>query len=570
MNRFLPTILLIALLGAGSAFAQQSPDEASGKLLGYMSASASSGELKSATMTCTRDGGTFEKLENDDSVLKLSRGDFIEFGFTLPATAYNVDVTIKYLDENEGNPCFIRWNNVNPPEEKAVVKPPKKIENLCYKTYTIIEPPRFNTIRVVGEGNNGLKFYNIQVKFNYDKPASQPTKDNFKITLDSPDPTKSIDNVDLTFKWTGTGKPPVDGGFIELQYRDKDDWKTVPGAEYIDIEPEGSANGEFVWKKHGLTEMPDFKVIFTAGPSPIKNSNAAFDKGVYNESLYWIQQALQSFPDKKEYKDRRIECLRALNPFNTECRKMGDVISVEIDGVEFKFVYIANDKDDFFMGPLSNDNKKNSDAFRHPVKLSRGYWILNQEVSRKQWDIIMSSNPSFLFSKETNPEKLPVQNVSWEDCNEFCKQFYDRFRDYYKDDKIKLTTTVSLPTEAQWEFACRKGGPLSSKAIHYNTNKLLGAPPTIGVTDKSANSLGVFGMQGNVAEWCYDGYAPYQKTTQNDPKGNEKTSLKVVRGGSCNSSQDDCRATARDKKNKDEKDKYIGFRFVVNFDNIQQ
>ena len=152
MNKHLLVILCL-LTWYNYSVAQQ--PAGNNNLTGYMCASASSGAstgtLKSSTMNVTRDGGTFEKLENGDSVLKLNRGDFVEFSFTLPESAAGVVATIKYKAENGPVPCFIRWNGSNPKEDDSVTDPPKKNEKLFYKNYKLKDPKRNNVIRVTKE-----------------------------------------------------------------------------------------------------------------------------------------------------------------------------------------------------------------------------------------------------------------------------------------------------------------------------------------------------------------------------------------------------------------------------------
>ena len=526
MNRHFLLVLCL-IIAQSCAVAQQSTNE--NALNGYMCASASTGELKSAAMSIKRVEGTFEKLENGESVLKLSRGDFVEFGFTLPKTASNVKATIKYYADKE-TPCFIRWNNVNPSENEGKNVNPKKKENLYYKIYELNKQQRDNVLRVMTEGNAGLKFYNIIITYEYSKPSDN--KDDFNVTLNNPDPAKSIVDYDkIEFKWTGVGDCPKEGGWITIQFCDNnnDIWKTVPGAEYIDLNgkdwketSKGKFEGKVEWENHGLTEMPDFRIVFTKGSSPFKKAKKLFDEGKYQEALVNINHALKAYPQKKEFKDLRIKIVRSLNPFDIECRNDSAVTSVTIknkkeENVAFDFVYVK-------------DNPK-------------GFWILNQEVSQAQWQTIVEDNPS-----KNQGDNFPVENVSWDLCKSFNENFKKQLIEKYGNSV--QTVTVTFPTEKQWELACKS---LKNDQIHFNNYWWgWGAPDTIEVRSKSKNSLGIYGMQGNVAEWCLD-----NQTNKEDP------SMKIIRGGSCYDRIDDCQPESRKEMKQDQKNEYTGFRFVV-------
>ena len=552
MNKYLLVILCL-LSWYDCTAAQQSAGN--NDLTGYLCASASSGELKSATMTVKKDGGTFEKLENGDSILKLNRGDFVEFSFTLPESASGVEATIKYQSVNGPVPCFIRWNGTNPKEDNTVLVPPKKNEKLFYKKYELKDPKRNNVIRVTGEGTEGLNFYNIIIKYKYSKPSDN--KDNFNVTLDYPDPAKSIADYDkIEFKWTGVGEYPKDGGWMTIQFCDNNNgvWKTVPGAEYIDINgkdwnetSKGKFEGKKDWENHGLTEMPDFRIVFTKGQSPIKKAKTLYDEAIKLKKSNFkeaykkfkmaqdnIKQASDKFPQKKEYSDLRKNIARELNPFDTLYRYSGEETTIKINNITFQFVYCPK-------GTLKRGSSENE-----VVAISNGFWFLNQEVSQIQWEAIMKENPS-----KNRGNQFPVENISWEDCKRFCMNFEKLLNQKY--DNTKQAVNVTLPTSVQWEYVGQLGKPITTRMdIHYNSNKLWGAPNPVAVKNKTHNVLGIYNMQGNVAEWCLDG----KKTSD----GKE---VKYVRGGSCQDNFNECQITSQKEKDHSERDGFTGFRFIV-------
>ncbi len=155
-------------------------------------------------------------------------------------------------------------------------------------------------------------------------------------------------------------------------------------------------------------------------------------------------------------------------------------------------------------------------SVQHSVALSP-YLISKTEVTQAVWQKIMGSNPAFF----KDPHK-PVEQVSWQDCMEFCKK-----------------AGLSLPTEAQWECACRAGtkskyyfgddeAQLKEYAWYYGNSDNQTHP----VAQKKSNAYGLYDMHGNVQEWCLDGYAAYPNTVVVDPLAPAKGNLRVYRGGS--------------------------------------
>jgi len=188
------------------------------------------------------------------------------------------------------------------------------------------------------------------------------------------------------------------------------------------------------------------------------------------------------------------------------------------------------------------------------IELTEDYYIGKFEITQKQWETVMGSNPSSFSG-----ENLPVETVSWEECMEFCK-------------KLSKATglNVSLPTEAQWENACRSGSETKwffgddiigyGKYANENTEDT-----TINVGSYEPNPYGLYDMYGNVMEWCLDYYSPeYMKEDVTDPKGPESGEARVSRGGGWGASPDECRSAYRNACGENEKTDGIGLRIVVN------
>ena len=154
----------------------------------------------------------------------------------------------------------------------------------------------------------------------------------------------------------------------------------------------------------------------------------------------------------------------------------------------------------------------------HRVKLTQGCWMGATEVTQDQWRAVMGNNPSHFQG-----DAKPVEQVSWDDCQAFCKRL----------NALDRTRSYRLPTEAEWEYAARAGRAQGSYehadtlAWHCNNS----GDQTHAVAQKEANPWGLFDTVGNVWEWCSDGYAPFLPYPQTDPQG-PAGELRSARGGS--------------------------------------
>ena len=157
---------------------------------------------------------------------------------------------------------------------------------------------------------------------------------------------------------------------------------------------------------------------------------------------------------------------------------------------------------------------------QHEVTLTKPFYMGKHEVTQEQWEALMGKNPS-----KTKGAKLPVTNVSWEDCQEFIKKL-----------NAKTDGGYRLPTEAEWDYACRAGtttaysfgDKITPKDANYLDSKI-GKPVAVG--SYKPNAFGLFDMHGNVWEWCEDWHGEYPFAVT-DPKGPATGNRRVVRGGS--------------------------------------
>ena len=209
---------------------------------------------------------------------------------------------------------------------------------------------------------------------------------------------------------------------------------------------------------------------------------------------------------------------------------------------------------EFEMGsPLTEDGRF-EDEVSHPVKLTRGFWLGKYEVTQGQWKSVMGDEGASLRSRFKG-EKRPVENVSWHDCQSFMRKMNET-----------LGGAARLPTEAEWEYACRAGttgafagdGSVDEMAW-YDGNS---GSQTHDVGTKKANAWGFHDMHGNVLEWCADWFAK-TATGSVDPKGPASGSFRVLRGGSWFYYARDCRSAYRQKRDPSIRNFVFGFRLAI-------
>ena len=182
----------------------------------------------------------------------------------------------------------------------------------------------------------------------------------------------------------------------------------------------------------------------------------------------------------------------------------------------------------------------------HRVKLTKGFYMGVTEVTQKQWESVMPDNPSRFKGADR-----PVENVVMADCVEFCKLLTQKER---AEGKLPEGAEYRLPTEAEWEYACRAGseakygfGDSDTDLADYawfSKNSVRTQP----VGKKKANAWGLFDMHGNVWEWCSDWKGSYTVDEAEDPKGapaGPSYGHRVFRGGSWGSTAAHCRSAAR-------------------------
>jgi formylglycine-generating enzyme required for sulfatase activity len=233
----------------------------------------------------------------------------------------------------------------------------------------------------------------------------------------------------------------------------------------------------------------------------------------------------------------------------------------------------------FAMGSPEKELHRNADELQHEVQITKPFYLARLEVTQGQYQKIMGSNPSHFSAKGGGKQQVldrdtadyPVERVSWNDAVLFCKKLSE-----------KESKTYRLPTEAEWEYACRAG---KTSVFHtgndFNSNmaninglsyssygKEVGGPfyrCTVAGGEYPGNAFDLFDMHGNVQEWCSDWYAAdyYKISPKENPSGPKDGKERVLRGGAWPSSAKACRSAVRNKLAPDEKSYTTGFRVVM-------
>jgi formylglycine-generating enzyme required for sulfatase activity len=216
----------------------------------------------------------------------------------------------------------------------------------------------------------------------------------------------------------------------------------------------------------------------------------------------------------------------------------------------------------FMMGSPKDEPGRSDDETQHKVTISEPFFMQTTEVTQGQWKAVMGNNPS---SFKDCGDNCPVENVSWDDIQDFIKKL-----------NRKGEGTYRLPTEAEWEYAARAGSqtafsngdiaekecgndPNLSKAGWYCGNA---GGKTHEVGQKQPNAWGLYDMHGNVWEWCQDWYGNYPFGAVTDPTGPDSGSSRVLRGGSWGSGARICRAARRSSSSPGYGGSNCGFRLV--------
>ena len=484
------------------------------------------------------------------SVFTLASGEKLSGRFKLPKTASDVKAIVTYNVTDKGVKGLVRWNK----KEASEISETGKITGLVQKEIPLNEFKwdEDNVFEIIP--SEGLfQILSIKILYNYQMPCC--VSDDVMIKLISPNPDFDAISSDLTLKWKGIGA--CGEGYVTLKYKDGSAWKPVPGAEAFSVgdkEWQNQFSGQFVWKNHGLKKLPDLKIDFIKGANSKKEeANRFFEeaKKLFNAEKYIeaklnLEEALKLYPDEKEYREFK-KTIGKQFPFSSYGKEAGDRVVISINGVEYAFRWIPAGT--YTIGSPKSERGRNNDETQHQVTLTQGFLMLETEITQKQWQTVMGNNPS-----DFKGDNLPVERVTWKDCQDFCKKL-----------SAYLNFSVKLPTEAQWEYACRAGtsepyaDALDDMAWHHGNSKRETHP----VATKAPNAWGLYDMLGNVWEWCQDFYGNYSDKSVTDPTGAQNGGERVLRGGSWFKDSNECRSASRNKHSSGYRNNNLGFRIVI-------
>ena len=218
----------------------------------------------------------------------------------------------------------------------------------------------------------------------------------------------------------------------------------------------------------------------------------------------------------------------------------------------------------FEMGSPKDEQDRRGNEVLHKVTITKGFWMADTACTQELWIAVMGQNPSHF----TDSSQLPVEKISWDDCRDFVDKVNAMLRGQF---------VFNLPTEAQWEYACRAG---TQTPFHFgesadaNQANFNGGYPygrgargrnrkrTVDVLSFSPNPWGLYQMHGNVWEWCEDWFGDYPEAAVTDPEGPVEGRGRVLRGGSWFFDARGLRSARRDASAPGLRYHYIGFRLA--------
>ena len=218
----------------------------------------------------------------------------------------------------------------------------------------------------------------------------------------------------------------------------------------------------------------------------------------------------------------------------------------------------------FLMGKPPNEAGQGGKP-QHQVTLTKGFWMGIHQVTQAQWQVVMGTTPS-----RYEGDFAPVEQISWDDAVAFCKAVSRRDSKAYR-----------LPTEAEWEYACRAGtttpfhfgstistdlANYDGKAVYGNGKKGVYRRKPTPVGKFPPNAWGLCDMHGNVWEWCADWYGEYADSHLTDPKGPKKGAVRVMRGGGWCHNAGVCRSASRRAASPGDSNTTLGLRACFRLD----
>jgi len=218
---------------------------------------------------------------------------------------------------------------------------------------------------------------------------------------------------------------------------------------------------------------------------------------------------------------------------NQAGKRPRETITVDLGaGVKMEFLSLPAGR--FMMGAAPEEDGAYADESpQHTVIIDKDIWLGKYEVTQAQWQRVMSNNPSAF--QDAGPS-APVESVTWDDCAAFFEKLNALLSSNTNGPALK---GFRLPTEAEWEYACRagtttrfSGGGNDGEVTKFAWCSANSENTTHPVGQKKPNAWGFYDMQGNVWEWCSDWYGAYSESLEKNPTGQPYGAARVLRGGS--------------------------------------
>ena len=353
--------------------------------------------------------------------------------------------------------------------------------------------------------------------------------------------------------------------------------------------------------------VPSARAIAKIGDREVRGAKFIIDGTTYNDPIWKDLSTGRKIPGGEvEYSENGKRYIGTLPSHTVDWRgpktfvvqlkeytgpKHKDVKTLTLPGgATMEMIYVAPGS--FMMGSNESDNPHDSDEMvngrKHSVKITNGFWLGKYEVTQKQWQSVMSDNPSYFKGDDR-----PVEQVSWEDCQRFITKVDAAARRQFGGG-------ARLPTEAEWEYACRAGtdtslpsgenlvviGDNNGRGLNpiawYGGNSSVGFELSNGIDcsgwnykefagskagthpvgKKAANNWGFYDMIGNVWEWCHDWYGSdyYKESPSVDPQGPASGEYRVLRGGGWSDLARYCRSANRFWSLPGGRNSFYGFR----------
>jgi formylglycine-generating enzyme required for sulfatase activity len=241
---------------------------------------------------------------------------------------------------------------------------------------------------------------------------------------------------------------------------------------------------------------------------------------------------------------------------------LAELITTRIGQIKLKRIPAGS----FLMGSTDEDKEARSDEMpQHPVRITKPFYLGVYEVTQAQYEAVMGKNPSYFSATGEGKDTAagqpngqhPVDNISWLDAVAFCNKLSERegLKPFYEIDETNVRVPdwngpgYRLPTEAEWEYACRANTstPTAAELGEYAWFDRNSENRTHAAGQKKPNGFGLYDMHGNVWEWCWDSYGDgyYKQSRVDDPIGPEIGYFRVFRGGGWGNTAGLCRAAYR-------------------------